>query len=136
NDPTRARDRVGRDAAWFAVGAEYLTPEVARDSLVAYVRLQDASGKIVEYYDIRTNKTEDYGLNINDNTPLLILALWHHYNVTGDEDFLREVYPAATKAARYILSQRNEQGLVWGTATGTANWAIASWRNVLQNNRL
>jgi len=91
-------------------------------SLLAYVRLQEKSGLIVEYYDIRTGKTEDYGLNINDNTPLLILALWHHYNATGDEDFLREVYPAAAKAARYILSQRNAQGLVWCPATGTPDW--------------
>jgi hypothetical protein len=136
NDPTRSNNSVGRDTAWFAFGADYLTPEFARDSLLAYVRLQDDSGKIVEYYDIRTNKTEDYGLNINDDTPLLILALWHHYKVTGDEDFLQEVYPAAAKAARYILSQRNEQGLVWCTATGTANWGICSWRNVIQNYRL
>jgi hypothetical protein len=91
---------------------------------------------IVEYYDIRTGKTEDYGLNINDNTPLLIMALWHHYNATGDEDFLREVYPAAVKAARYILSQRNEQGLVWCTATGTSDWGIVGWRNVIENYRL
>ncbi len=37
---------------------------------------------IVEYYDIRTGKTEDYGLNINDNTPLLdpgaVAPLQHH----------------------------------------------------------
>ena len=100
------------------------------------MRLQEKSGKIVEYYDIRNGKTADYGLNINDNTPLLILALWHHYNATGDEDFLREVYPAAAKAARYILSQRNEQGLVWCTATGTSDWGIMGWRNVIPNYRL
>jgi hypothetical protein len=136
NDPTRSNNSVARDTAWFAFGADYLTPQFAQDSLLTYVRLQEDSGKIVEYYDIRTNKTEDYGLNINDDTPLLILALWHHYNVTGDEDFLQQVYPAAAKAARYILSQRNEQGLVWCTATGTANWGICSWRNVIQDYRL
>ncbi len=42
---------------------------------------------IVEYYDIRNEKTADYGLNINDNTPLLILAWLHHYHATGDRDF-------------------------------------------------
>ena len=91
NDPTRSNNSVGRDTAWFAFGADYLAPEFSRDSLLAYVRTQEASGMIVEYYDIRTGKTEDYGLNINDNTPLLILALWHHYNATGDEDFLRQL---------------------------------------------
>ena len=136
NDPTRSNNSVGRDTAWFGFGADYLAPDFARESLLAYVRLQEKSGMIIEYYDVRGGKTEDYGLNINDNTPLLILALWHHYNATGDEAFLREVYPAARKAARYILSQRNEQGLVWCTATGESDWGIIGWRNVIQNYRL
>jgi hypothetical protein len=136
NDPMRSNNSVGRDTAWFGYGADYLAPDFARESLLAYVELQEASGLIVEYYDIRTRKTEDYGLNINDNTPLLILALWHHYNATGDKDFLGKTYPAAAKAARYILSQRNDQGLVWCTADGTADWGIIGWRNVIKNYRL
>lgn len=136
NDPTRSNNSVGRDTAWFSFGADYLDPPFARESLLAYVRNQEPNGMIVEYYDIRTDKTADYGLNINDNTPLLIMALWHHYNATGDDDFLRQVYPAAVKAARYILSQRNEQGLVWCTATGTQDWGIVGWRNVIPNYRL
>ncbi len=70
NDPTRSNNSVGRDTAWYAMGADYLTPEFARESLKAYVRLQEPSGLVVEYYDIRNGKTETYGLNINDNTPL------------------------------------------------------------------
>ncbi|MBV9852537.1 MAG: hypothetical protein JO250_22965 [Armatimonadetes bacterium] len=136
NDPTRSNNSVGRDTCWFAYGGDFLNPSFARDSLLAYVRNQEKSGKVVEYYDIRNGKTEDYGLNINDNTPLLILALWHHYNATGDKDFLKEVYPAALKAARYILSQRNAQGLVWCTATKTSDWGIIGWRNVIANYRL
>ena len=91
---------------------------------------------VIEYYDVRNGKSEDYGLNINDNTPLLILALWHHYNTTGDQAFLKQVYPYALKAARYILSQRNESGLVWCTATGVADFGIVGWRNVIENYRL
>jgi hypothetical protein len=133
NDPTRSNNSVGRDTAWFAFGSDYLTPEFSRESLLAYVRLQEECGMIIEYYDIRNGKTEDYGLNINDNTPLLILALWRHYNATGDRAFLADVYPAASKAARYIIAQENEQGLVWCTATGTGDWGIIGWRNVIQN---
>ena len=117
NDPTRSNNSVGRDTAWFAYGGDYLNPEFVRESLMAYVRNQEPSGKVVEYYDIRNGKTADYDLNINDDTPLLVLALWHHYNTTGDKEFLEDVYPAAAKAARYLLSQRNEQGLVWCTST-------------------
>ncbi len=91
---------------------------------------------IIEDYDFRTGETADDGLNINDNTPLLVLALWHHYCATGDRPFLEEVYPAAVKAARYIVSQENEQGLVWCTATATGGKGIIGWRNVLTGYRL
>ena len=136
NDPTRSNNSVGRDTAWFAFGADYLTPDFARDSLLAYVERQEPSGMIAEYYDVRTGKTEDYGLNVNDNTPLLILALWHHYNTTGDRAFLERVYPAALKAARYVLSQRDERGLIWCTSRKTQDWGIVGWRNVIDNYRL
>lgn len=136
NDPTRSNNSVGRDTAWFAFGADYVMPAFARESLLWYATHLEPNGMVVEYYDIRTGETEDYGLNINDNTPLLILALWHHYNTTGDREFLQTVYPQALAAARYILSQRNEQGLVWCTATGTADYGIVGWRNVIDNYRL
>ncbi|HEY8309924.1 MAG TPA: hypothetical protein VIG47_05175, partial [Gemmatimonadaceae bacterium] len=136
NDPTRSNNSVGRDTAWFAYGADYITRDFARESLLAYVDRQEPSGMIVEYYDIRDGKAADYHLNINDNTPLIVLALWHHYNATGDGEFLKKVYPAALKAARYILSQRDERGLVWCSSTGTSDWGIVGWRNVIQNYRL
>ena len=136
NDPTRSNNSVGRDTAWFAYGGDYLNPPFVRDSLLAYVGNQEASGKVVEYYDIRNGKTADYDLNVNDNTPLLVLALWHHYNTTGDVDFLEKVYPAACKAARYLLSQRNAVGLVWCNATGMSDWGIIGWRNVIANYRI
>ncbi len=136
NDPTRSNNSVGRDTAWFGFGADYITPDFARESLLWYANHLEKSGLVVEYYDIRNGKSEDYGLNINDNTPLLILALWHHYNTTEDLEFLRQIYPKALKAARCILSQRNDQGLVWCTATGTSDWGIVGWRNVIKNYRL
>src|SRR6185437_10718452 len=94
NDPTRSNNTVGRDTAWFAYGGDWLNPDFVRQSLMGYVRTQEPSGKIVEYYDIRDGKSADYDLNINDDTPLIVLALWHHYNTTGDRDFLTEIYPA------------------------------------------
>ncbi len=136
NDPTRSNNSVGRDTAWFAYGGAYIAPEFVRQSLLAYVHNQESNGKVVEYYDIRTGVTADYKLNINDDTPLLILALWHHYNTTGDRGFLEEVYAAAVKAAQCILAERNDQGLVWCTATGTSDWGIVGWRNVIENYRL
>jgi hypothetical protein len=136
NDPGRSSNSVARDTAWFAFGADYLTPEFARESLLAYVDRQEPSGMFVEYYDIRTGETEDYGLNVNDDTPLIVLALWHHYNTTGDRGFLEQVYPAALKAASYLLSQRDERGLVWCTSHRAQDWGIVGWRNVIENYRL
>lgn len=136
NDPARSNNSVGRDTAWFAFGADYVLPDFARESLLWYAEHLERSGEVVEYYDIRTGKAEDYGLNINDNTPLLILALWHHYNATGDEAFLARVYRGAVRAARAILAARNRAGLVWCSADGTADWGIAGWRNVIEGYRL
>ncbi|MGH2511659.1 MAG: MGH1-like glycoside hydrolase domain-containing protein, partial [Candidatus Limnocylindrales bacterium] len=131
NDPTRSNNSVARDTAWFAYGSDYITPEFSRRSLLWYAHHLEKDGMVVEYYDIRTGHTADYALNINDDTPLLVLALWHHYRTTADRAFLEEVYPRARSAARYILSQRNDQGLVWCTATGTSDWGIVGWRNVI-----
>ncbi len=136
NDPTRSNNSVARDTAWFAMGADYILPQFAHESLLWYAEHLEPSGKAIEYYDVRNGAPADYRLNINDDTPLLILALWHHYNTSGDREFLAHVYPKALKSARYILSQRNDQGLVWCTADGVADWGIAGWRNVIDGYRL
>ncbi len=136
NDPTRSNNSVARDTAWMSFGADYLRPEFARDSLDAYFRLQEPDGKIVEYYDVRNEKWDDYGLNINDNTPLIVIALWHHYAVTGNEEFLRASYPCAVRAMEYVLTQRNDQGLVWCSSIGVSDWGIVGWRNVISDYRI
>ncbi len=136
NDPTRSNNSVSRDTAWYAFGADYITPHFVRESLLWYADHLEADGMVVEYFDIRDGKTADYNLNINDDTPLLILALWHHYGISGDREFLQYAYPKAERAARYILSQRNDRGLVWCTADGTADWGIVGWRNVIEGYRL
>ena len=136
NDPARSNNSVGRDTAWFAFGADYITPHFSRDSLLWYADHLEPEGKVVEYFDIRTGQSEDDGLNINDDTPLILLGLWHHYNTSGDREFLRCVYPKAVRMADYILSQRNEQGLVWCTSEGTYMRGIIGWRNVIADYRL
>lgn len=136
NDPTRSNNSVARDTAWYALGADYLTPHFTREALLWYLDHTEKGGMVVEYFDIRNGKTEDYGLNINDDTPLLIVALWHHYVVTGDREFLKYVWERVRKCAAYILSQRGNRGLVWCTANGTADWGIIGWRNVIKGYRL
>jgi hypothetical protein len=136
NDPTRSNNSVGRDTAWMSFGADYLDHDFARESLAAYFRLQQPSGKIVEYYDVRTGKWDDYGLNVNDDTPLAVIALRHHYGATKNEEFLRTCYPCAVRAMEYMLSQRNADGLIWCDATATADWGIVGWRNIIKDYRI
>lgn len=136
NDPTRSNNSVGRDTAEFAIGADFITPEFSRESLRWYLRNAEPSGKIIEYYDVRNGEANDYGLNVNDDTPLVILGLSHHYLVTGDLEFVRESYRAAKRAAEYLLSQRDARGLIWCTATKTGDWGIVGWRNIIEDYRI
>ncbi len=136
NDPTRSNNSVARDTAWFAFGSDYVTPDFSRESLLWYLEHMERSGMAVEYYDIRNGKSGDYRLNINDDTPLVVLAAWHHYNATGDRAFLKRAYRPCRRAADYILSQRDERGLVFCTARGNADWGIAGWRNVIDGYRI
>ena len=136
NDPTNSHNSVGRDTAWFAYGADYVTPDFAGESLEWYATHLEDDGLVVEYYDIRDGKPSTYGLNINDNTPLLIIALKHHADATGNRGFLERNFPHAEKAARKILKERDDRGLVWCTSTKTSDWGIVGWRNVIKNYRL
>jgi hypothetical protein len=133
NEPGVSSNVVARDVAWYVYGNDHFLPHFSRAMLDTLARLQDADGKIPEYYDALDGHVEDYGLNINDDTPLFILAVNHHFRTTGDVAWLRGIYPAVVKAARHIIAQEDERGLVCCTARDPRGnvWAIASWRNVI-----
>ncbi len=133
NEPGVSSAVVGRDAAWFVYGNDHFRPEFSRALLEAFAARQYPDGRIPEFYHAVTNHLDDYGLNINDDTPLFILAANHHYRATGDLAWLRGIYPAVARAARYIVSQEDERGLVFCSAKDPRGnvWAIAGWRNVI-----
>jgi glycogen debranching enzyme len=133
NDPSRSSNVVARDACWFIYGCDHLLPDFSRHLLEGMAARQKPDGMIVEYWNAVSGAVDDYGLNINDNTPLFILALNHHWRATGDRVCLERLYDAAARAARYIISQEDERGLVVCTARGTEVYGIASWRNVIQD---
>lgn len=136
NNPTMSVKCVARDSAWFCAGADYFRPDFSRQCLMQFAHHQKPNGMIVEDYNMLDGKTEDLGLNINDDTPLFIWGVWHHYAVTRDRDFLDEAYEAAVAAGRYVASQRNDQGLVWCTSQELGSKGITSWRNVIKDYRL
>ncbi len=133
NEPGVSSNVVGRDVGWFVYGNDHFAPDFSRALLDTFARLQYPDGKIPEYYSALDGRVEDYGLNINDDTPLFIQAVNHHYRATGDLAWLGGIYPAVARAARYIMSQEDERGLVFCSARDPRGnvWAIASWRNVI-----
>ncbi|MDQ2807664.1 MAG: hypothetical protein M3Z04_12260 [Chloroflexota bacterium] len=103
------------------------------DLLLAHGR--EADGKLTEYIHADSGAREDYGLNVNDDTPLFVVAAHHHYAVTGDGGFLHAAYPAVRAACDWLLSQRRD-GLVWCTVQGTDVWGNATWRNIIPGYQL
>jgi glycogen debranching enzyme len=97
--------------------------------------LQYPNGKLPEFVNALTDQPEDDGLNINDDTPLYVMAANHYYRATGDLDWLRQIYPSLAKAGRHIVSQMDPRDLVYCSANDPRGyvWAIAGWRNVIPN---
>jgi hypothetical protein len=124
---------VVRDIAWFSVGSDYLTPDFSRGSM-ELVRDYgvEPGGEITEYIMACESPpfTSNYNLNINDDSPLFIFAVHHHYALTADDEFLRALWPTVHGAANWILDQKRG-GLIWCTSEESNVWGIASWRNII-----
>jgi glycogen debranching enzyme len=124
---------VLRDLAWYILGSDYVTPEFSGNILNLAERYGiHLDGKITEYIHAneKTPVRHDYNLNINDDTPLLVFALYHHAITCDDETEIQRSYPLMKRACDYLLSQMKD-GLVYCTAEGTNVWGICSWRNII-----
>jgi hypothetical protein len=135
NDPGVSSNVVCRDCTWFIVGNDYFMPQFSRSLLDKWATLQYQNGKLPEFVNALTDQPEDDGLNINDDTPLYVMAANHYYRATGDLDWLRQIYPSLAKAGRHIVSQMDLRDLVYCSANDPRGnvWAIASWRNIIPN---
>ena len=135
NDPGQYANVVVRDSAWFVFGNDHFYPRFSRDLLDGIAQRQYPNGKLPEYFDAVTDRVDDDGLNINDDTPLYILAVNHHFRATGDFQWLKKTYPSVARAARYIISQVDERGLVFCSANDPRGyvWSIAGWRNIIED---
>jgi glycogen debranching enzyme len=122
---------VSRDTSWFIHGFDYFLPEFSRNSLDVFNRFLEPTGQVVEYVRGVSGFKTSYDLNINDDTPLHLIALLHHYNVTRDDEWLSSDYPLIEKIADYILSQRDDKGLVFCRTSGVDIFGISSWRNII-----
>jgi glycogen debranching enzyme len=135
NDPGSSSNVVGRDAAWFIYGNDHFLPEFSCALLRKFGEIQYSNGKIPEFFNALDGQTEDDGLNINDDTPLFILAANHHHRSHGTVDRLADTYPVVAKAADYIISQMDDRDLIFCAAKDPRGsvWAIVGWRNIIPN---
>src|SRR6185295_15505178 len=130
---------VGRDTFWFLVSSNYYAQAWSRGMLDFWFRVgQEPNGKFIEYRHAASTPLyrDDYGLNINDNTPLLMIATHHYYALSGDRGFLDAHYSALLRAANYILDQRNADGLIWCRSRDAFVRGLCGWRNCTANYRL
>lgn len=122
---------VSRDTSWFVHGFDYFWPEFSRDALEVFNKCVEDSGLMIEYVRGVNGYTTAYDLNINDDTPLHLVAMLHYYNATLDDGWVRERLPLIVKLADYMLTQRDDQGLLFCRAKGVDMYGISSWRNII-----
>ncbi len=130
---------VGRDTFWFLASTNYYAQAWSRRLLDFWLRAGvEPNGKFIEYMHASSDPLyrDDYGLNINDNTPLLMIAAHQYYALTADRGFLDGAYPTLRRSADYILSQRNSEGLVWCRSRDHFVRGLCGWRNCTQNYQL
>ena len=107
---------VSRDTSWFVHGYDYFLPQFSRDALELFNRFLEPSGQVVEYVRGVNGFKTSYDLNINDDTPLHIIAILHHYNATLDDAWLRGRLPAGAPDHRLpaLAARRQRPGLLQG----------------------
>jgi hypothetical protein len=137
NDPSQDIVVI-RDAAWYVVGADYLTPTFSRQLFELIARHGiEPGGKITEYIMACANPPVkiDYDLNINDNTPLIVCAAYHHYSVTHDRAVLEGLWPMVRGACDWIISQI-QGGLIFAHSQEANVYGISGWRNIIPQSQI
>ncbi|MBV8149696.1 MAG: hypothetical protein JO092_11430, partial [Candidatus Eremiobacteraeota bacterium] len=119
------------DTSWFVHGFDYFWPEFSRDALEVFNQAVEEVGPMIEYIRGVSGYKTAYDLNINDDTPLHVIAMLHHYNATLDDAWVRERHDLIVKLTDYMLGQRDDQGLVFCRAKGVDMYGISSWRNII-----
>lgn len=122
---------VSRDTSWFVHGFDYFLPGFSRDAIEVFNKFADESGEMIEYVRGVSGFKTSYDLNINDDTPLHLIAMLHHYNATLDDQWVRQWFGLICRIADYMLTQRDKNGLIFCRAGGVDMFGISSWRNII-----
>jgi glycogen debranching enzyme len=131
NAPHQYTRVVGRDTGWMVLGTDYLAPWFASEALRAFRDRQKSNGQIIEYIDLESGEETDYGLNIGDNTPFYIWAIWHHWQQYSEAQFHADFLPSIQAAADYLLNEIGPDDLLISIPAGTGVHGLTSWRNII-----
>ena len=137
NDPSQDIV-VARDVAWFVLGSDYVTPAFSRSVLELISDHGITEGdKVAEFIHASADPPVkvDYDLNINDDTPLIVCAVAHHYAVTRDRGALARFWPMVKGACDWIISQMRG-GLVISRSQEANVWGISGWRNIIPQSQI
>ena len=135
---------VGRDSVWYLSGSTYFAQTWSRKLLDLWFQHGlGLDGKFTEFMAACSDplQTNDYDLNVNDNTPLFLIVAHQYYSITEDQNFLHEVYPQLINTANFLISQRdvgenNGYHLVWCTTTERFVRGLCGWRNCIADYNL
>ncbi len=131
NSPHNSTIVVGRDTGWMCIGADYVAPWFAPLALGIFRDRQKPNGQILEYVDLESGFENDYGLNIADNTPHYIWGVWKHWKQFNSSGFRDEFLSSITAAADHLVSEIQENGLLYGHPDGVETRGTTSWRNII-----
>jgi glycogen debranching enzyme len=92
---------------------------------------QKLNGQIIEYVDMESGVWSDYGLNVADNTPLYLWAIWHHWQQYQEVSFLDEFLPSVRAGGDHLLREIGKNDLIRSIPNGVATEGITSWRNII-----
>lgn len=131
NSPHNSTIVVGRDTGWMCIGADYVAPWFAPKALGVFRDRQKSNGQILEYVDLESGFENDYGLNIADNTPHYIWAVWKHWKQFNNSEFRQDFLSSVIAAANHLVREIRENGLLYGHPDGVETRGTTSWRNII-----
>ena len=115
-------DGIKRDR-WIWAGDAYLSAKIDY-----YVSFNCAKIKRTVIALLGKPPVVTYINHIMDYTPYMFLMVKDYYVHTGDTAFLRQIYPMMNEHLQFVLSRRNESGLLYKKEN---DWVHVDWNENL-----
>ncbi|MFC6181692.1 alpha-L-rhamnosidase-related protein [Lactiplantibacillus daowaiensis] len=64
---------------------------------------------------------------IVDYSMLWVIGVLNHYQMTGDKEFLKTIYPKLESMVQYFVAQTNEKGFIYGREN---DWIFVDWSEI------